>query len=96
VNGSPVVWRARQRCNSRKVLRHGLKGYGQPLIGITLTGMGIPELKTSVPAPYSVQENTHLLHHCNDPVIIAESIDGLLIPGGGDIDLPTIQKKRQV
>ena len=67
----------------------GHKGVtGKPLIGITLDRDGeYLRLKHQYPpAILRAGGIPILLPHCNDPVIIAESIDGLLIPGGGDID----------
>ena len=61
---------------------------GRPLIGITLDRDGeYLRLKHQYPpAILRAGGIPILIPHCNDPVIIAETIDGLLIPGGGDID----------
>jgi len=61
---------------------------GKPLIGITLDRDGeYLRLKHQYPpAILRAGGIPILIPHCNDPFIIAESIDGLLIPGGGDID----------
>ena len=61
---------------------------GKPLIGITLDGDGeYLRLKHQYPpAIFRAGGIPILIPHCNDPVIIAETIEGLVIPGGGDID----------
>jgi len=61
---------------------------GKPLIGITPDRDGeYLRLKHQyAPAILRAGGIPILIPHCNDPVIIAETIDGLLIPGGGDID----------
>lgn len=60
----------------------------KPLIGITLDRDGeYLKLKHQYPpAILRAGGIPILVPHCNDPVKIAETIDGLLIPGGGDID----------
>jgi putative glutamine amidotransferase len=67
----------------------GNKGFAdKPLIGITLDKDGeYLRLKHQYPpAILRAGGISILIPHCNDPVIIADTIDGLLIPGGGDID----------
>ena len=61
---------------------------GKPLIGITLDRDGeYLRLKHQYPpAILRAGGIPILIPHCNDPVLIAETIDGLLIPGGSDID----------
>jgi putative glutamine amidotransferase len=60
----------------------------KPLIGITLDREGeYLRLKHQYPpAIFRAGGIPILVPYCNDPVRIAETIDGLLIPGGGDID----------
>ena len=67
----------------------GNKGVtGKPLIGITLDKDGeYLRLKHQYPpAILRAGGIPILIPYCNDPVLIAETVDGLLIPGGGDID----------
>jgi len=61
---------------------------GKPLIGITLDRHGeYLRLKHQYPPVIFRAGGTPLLIPCdNDPVIVADTLDGLLIPGGGDID----------
>ena len=61
---------------------------GKPLIGITLERDGeYLRLKHQYPpAILRAGGIPVLIPYCNDPSLIAETIDGLLIPGGGDID----------
>jgi len=61
---------------------------GKPLIGITLDRDGeYLRLKHQYPpAILRTGGIPILIPHCNDPATVADTIDGLLIPGGGDID----------
>ena len=61
---------------------------GKPLIGITLDREGeYLRLKYQYPpAILRAGGIPILVPHCNDPVVVADTIDALLIPGGGDID----------
>ncbi len=60
----------------------------RPLIGITVdVEEGYLRLKSQYPAAVMKAGGMPLLvPYANDPLSVAESVDGLLIPGGGDID----------